>query len=274
MNSSDYIKKIIPRSFLKSLVVNICDHCNLNCINCDHFSPIAKDSFEDPDSIEKDLRRMRELIGDKVGIVAIMGGEPLLHPEVKRILSDARVIFPDVKVWLSTNGLLLRDQDEDFWKICREYDIELSVTKYPVIFDYEGIKKKAESKEVKFSYISGDCEVKTSYHIPLDLSGMQDGTESFLNCFHSNDMCNMLSKGRLYTCTIAPSIHIFNEHFGASIPMTEKDGIDIYGIGSGEELFEALSRPMPVCRFCDVRNRTFGHKWEQSKGSIAEWTMA
>lgn len=123
-----------------------------------------------------------------------------------------------------------------------------------------------------FYYHGGETE-KTLGHYPLDIEGKQDAFDSFIHCFHANNGCNMLNDGRLYTCTVAPNIPIFSKRYGLDIPFTEDDGIDIYTIKNKKILFEYLSRPMPICRYCNVRKRTFNHSWERSKGEMQEWTL-
>jgi len=80
---------------------------------------------------------MSILLNGNVKRIGVMGGEPLLHPELKQILISARVYFPDTLIQLVTNGLLLLRQDEEFWQICRENNITLVNTRYPINLDYE-----------------------------------------------------------------------------------------------------------------------------------------
>lgn len=268
------IKRVTPKTKLKALVVNICDHCNLNCRGCDHFSPIAEKRFIDKEQINKDLRQIRTILNQDrdIEIISVLGGEPLLHPDLISILKQTREIFPATDIWLSTNGILLLNQTEEFWMCCRENKITINVTKYPVNFAYEKAEALAKEKGVTYSYYHGGKIEKTLGHYPLDVTGSQDAVESFMHCFHANGECNMLNEGRLYTCTMAPCLPIFCKKYGAEIPLTEEDGIDIYSITSKRELFELLSRPMPVCSYCKVKSRTFGHPWEQSERRIEEWT--
>ena len=267
------MKRLTPRSWLKVLVVNICDHCNLNCRGCDHFSPIAEKRFVSTDRLEKDLMRIKDILGENIGIISIMGGEPLLHPDLESILERAREIFPSTAIWLSTNGLLLLNQRDSFWKCCGGANhIVLNVTKYPLEFDYDKAERTAREHGVEYRYYNKGTVEKTMGHYPLDVSGSHDPADSFMHCFHANNECNMLSEGRLYTCTIAPNIPIFNQRYGKHIPLTGEDGIDIYSVSGKRELFERLSRPMPICRFCDVRHRTYEHDWGRSEGEMAEWT--
>lgn len=144
------------------------------------------------------------------------------------------------------------------------------MTKYPINVDYAEIEKKASNENVILNYYGGGETIKTLYHIPLNLNGNGDCTYNFMNCTHAQE-CAMLSEGRIFPCTVAPNIHIFNEKFGYSIPVTEYDGIDIYKIENGQNLLMELSKPIPFCRFCNVKGRTFGHTWHRTAEDIKEW---
>lgn len=43
-------------------IVDIVDHCNLNCKCCGHFSPLAPKGFLDINTFERDLKRLHELL--------------------------------------------------------------------------------------------------------------------------------------------------------------------------------------------------------------------
>lgn len=47
-------------------IVDIVDHCNLNCKGCGHFSPLAPKSFLDIETFENDLRRLNELLNGNI----------------------------------------------------------------------------------------------------------------------------------------------------------------------------------------------------------------
>lgn len=256
--------------------INFCaplaEHCNLKCRGCDHFAPLAEPEFADLAAFERDFARMSSLLNGKAMKIGLMGGEPLLNPRVAEYLPIARRYFRTTKIRVVTNGLLLLKQNEDFWKACRENGIMIEVTRYPINLDFDRMKRVAQSEGVSLSFYgtSGD-EVKTSYHLPLDLEGGQDIRKSFIQCSHANSMI-FLKKGRLYTCTIAPNIHHFSRFFGVGIRESSADSIDIHEAGSAQELFRFLSEPIPLCRYCLVEKRTFGHPWKRSRREIREWT--
>lgn len=255
--------------------VNITKHCNLNCKGCDHFAPLGTASdCMDFYTYQRDMQRIVELFGEKANEIHILGGEPLLHPEVEKFLQTARAIFPTARICLDTNGTLLPRMGENFWALCKEHRIVIEPTIYPVSTDYEKLKRIAQQHRVEYHYLQTNKPGghHTLWKCPLDLTGGQDPRESFQNCSNAN-RCITLESGRLYTCSIASNMYLFNRFFKREyIKFCEQDGIDIYRANSAEEIFSYLAKSMPVCRYCDIKHRTFDHPWEVSKKEISEWS--
>jgi ABC-2 type transport system ATP-binding protein len=60
-----------------------------------HFSQLCNDeSFLNIESFENDCQRLAELSGGIFADIRILGGEPLLHPDVNQILKTVRSFFP------------------------------------------------------------------------------------------------------------------------------------------------------------------------------------
>ena len=74
--------------------------CNLACTYCNEF-----DDVSDPVSIEEMLRRIDHLGRLGTSVITISGGEPLLHPELDRII--ARIRQTGAIAGMITNGYLL-----------------------------------------------------------------------------------------------------------------------------------------------------------------------
>ena len=68
-------------------IVDIVDHCNLNCKCCGHFSPLAQKSFLDKETFEKDICRLYELLNGNIHCLELMGGEALLHPQLEDFIT-------------------------------------------------------------------------------------------------------------------------------------------------------------------------------------------
>lgn len=260
-------KELIP-----ILHIHLTDHCNLNCKGCDNFSPLSPEVFADIDVVERDCARISGLSNGKVSEIQLLGGEPLLHPDVVSFMEVVHKYFPDVSIKLVTNGVLLLKQQDDFWEGCRNNNIEIVVTKYPIKLDHDAIEQCAKDKGVSFTYYGSTGSVeKTMQCAPLDLAGKQDPCDSFLRC-NSANRCISLDNGKIYTCSLIPYVKYFNAHFNKDLEVTEKDYIDIYKAESIREILEFVSKPMPFCRYCNRKGIIWDVGYGISKKDISEWT--
>ena len=107
----------------------------------------------------------------------------------------------------------------------------------------------------------------------MDPEGGANPEESFFSCFLASGDCVTLRNGRLYPCSTAGCINRFSKRFGEIIPETSEDSIDIFEAKNTREILNFLSKPIPMCRYCDVKNRTKNNPWSYGKdaGEITEW---
>jgi hypothetical protein len=54
---------------------------------------------------------------------------------------------------------------------------------------------------------------------------------------------------------------------------SDADTVDIHKVRSGQEILEFVAKPVPFCRFCDVKRRTYDNPWRTSKREISEWVI-
>lgn len=268
----DQILRFVPRPHMEYLIFNILDHCNLNCKGCDHFACIADPYIVPSQIVNKDVKRMAELFhNDYIAQIAIMGGEPLLHPELLEILKSVRENFPYAIIRLTTNGLFLLKQNDEFWRVCREQDITIVNTKYPINLDYRSMKRKCAEERVKFVFFegTGDDTVKTMSKKTISLAGTEDPVKRFAECNVSN-FGNFVMEGKLYGCPFCcQSYRIFNKKFNQNLRLTENDYLDIYQAQDMQEVLDFAAKPKQYCRYCSDLVRWF--EWEQSKKDISEW---
>jgi MoaA/NifB/PqqE/SkfB family radical SAM enzyme len=74
--------------------------CNLSCKYCNEY-----DDFSAPIPTEEMIRRIDRLAYLGTSIITISGGEPLLHPEIEKIIS--RIRYHGIIAGIITNGYLL-----------------------------------------------------------------------------------------------------------------------------------------------------------------------
>lgn len=264
------IKKLAAAEF--RFEVNIVKHCNLNCKGCNHFSPLASNDFMSLAVYQKDIFRLAELFGHQAQRIFLLGGEPLLHPDIIGFLKSSREAFQETDISVVTNGILLPKMSTNFWEACRQYKIAIAVTQYPIALDYEAIRNIAASYNVDYRFFGGtETGSRTLWFEPLNLAGDSSIPKEFSQCTQANQ-CITLENGRLYTCILPPNISSFNRYFNKNLEVTDQDGIDIYHASSSEEILEFLCRPIPFCRYCAWEKHTWDHPWGVSQRDIREWS--
>jgi hypothetical protein len=267
-------KKRFTRAALKKrktllFQVQLCDHCNLNCKGCGAFSPLADERYLDTASYEKDCARLSALSGGIVEYIDLLGGEPLLHPEIVKIIEITRKYF-NGPVNIVTNGIKLQSMPPEFWNACCKNDINVIISGYPIKIDIEKIKEMAAECNVNVE-IRGFVNKLTIWNkFPYDLSGKQNAMRNFLSCLSSN-FCLVLKNGKIATCGLVFTIPYFNKHFNTGIEVSDENSIDIYKAKDLDEILDFVSRPIPLCRYCNLKKIKRGIKWETSKKEITEW---
>lgn len=256
--------------------VNLADHCNLNCQMCDHFSQLAKPRFLDIEVFRRDMERLAELSENHIDILKLQGGEPLLHKDVNQFVEISRRLFPRATIFFFTNGLLLLKSEHspngNFWQCCKDNDVTIEFTTYPINIDIEAIEAKAKEYDVKMQVFAevADRQRGTKYSVkhPFDLAGLREPYE-FISCYHFNETITLID-GRLYTCSIMPYAHYFNEAFDQKLVVTDSDSIDIYTAENYDELADFVARRTDFCRYCDIAHRRIV-KWARSDKSMEEY---
>jgi hypothetical protein len=248
---------------LAYIETHLVDHCNLNCKGCYHFSPLSKKNFIVFNTFKKDFQRLRTLFDD-IKMIRLMGGEPLLHPDLQQFLECARYNFPNSTICLVTNGILLNNQKDAFWKTCNRNNIVIQVTSYPIKLNIDSVKEKTERFQARLELSS----LITHFGKNINANGDSDPTLSFRNC-RLRFNCPNLRDGNVYLCWFTPLVHIFSDFFKKRINIEKSDYINIHEDISAYDIFEFLRHPTPMCKWCLYDWPYDG--WEISKKSIIEW---
>lgn len=251
---------------------HLVEHCNLNCKGCNHFSPLAEEGYLSLEELDREMKQLSGIFHHKAGDIRMLGGEPLLHPEIDECFRIVRSYWSDSQVRLLTNGTLLDRQKESFWDSCRENDIIITPTKYPVGIDYDALEELAKSKGVKYDYFNDTGVVKTLYKLPVTLEPVNDARTSFFKCGMANYSV-FLRDGRLYPCCVIPNVCHFNKYFDKNLKITDKDSIDIFSGVTEDDIYDFLQNPVPFCAYCDSERKVFGIDWCASERKIDEWIV-
>ena len=232
---------IRKRTFLKSIEFQIVDHCNLNCRGCAHFSNISGENYTDARVMVKSMDQLNRHIG-YVYSVALMGGEPLLHPDIVDMIEYTRDRFPISEIRIVTNGLLLDRMPKEFYKACRRNRILIYISKYPPI-----VKKLPKIEKILSAYgiryfISSTVR---KFSANLRPERVTDSGEAFEHC--GRKTCTIIKDDRIYLCPISAFVDKFNKRFNTDIPVS--DGLNLYSCTT-KELRRYLKQPAETCRYC------------------------
>ena len=253
---------------IRYLETHIVDHCNLKCASCLHFSCLVeKPYFKDLESFEREAKRISEVCGDTNDIMYnILGGEPLLHPEVHKFPKIVRKYMPGADIVITTNGTLLNKLTDEQIDEINEVNTLMSVSNYHIV-DFEEVSKKFR----RFSLMPREQMYSTCF----DLHGKQDPVNSYVHCDQQHkDLqwgCAVLRDGKLYPCPPSAYMDVFMNYFHLDLPEFREQGIDIFR-HSAEEIDKYLNEPTSACIYCKTTERYATMKdFEISKKDIREW---
>ena len=249
---------------------DIVSYCNLNCCCCGHFSPIAEKTIMPLNVFKSDCKRLAVLTGGKIGKFVLLGGEPLLHPDIEVFMQYAYSLFV-AEFSIDTNGILLDKMPLSFWNSCKKYNFTINITRYPLNINYKLLVEIGLSHEVKVNIIgfSNGKEPRKWFHNYRDVNGMQNIRENFIKCQWHNK-CMNIYYGKTATCVLPLLIHHYNKEYGDTFLVNNNDYIDIYKVNSLEELIEKISKPIPFCRYC-LPGTEQEIKWQKSNKNKSEW---
>ena len=147
-----------------SVEYSLTEHCNISCHACAHASPLLAKKFADLSDFTRDFEALAEVFHSRE--LRIVGGEPLLHPELLAFLREGRRIGIADTIVVYTNGVLLHRMPDEFWRLidklhvsvypgvrrrldeedcarlCRTHDVELCIERFRT-FDQTLISKRS-----------------------------------------------------------------------------------------------------------------------------------
>jgi organic radical activating enzyme len=94
------VKLVIP--YTEIMVTQV---CNLSCQGCSTYSDIAHKGYVSWSEGEKQLKSWLNRVD--FSHIGIMGGEPLVNPQISSWIKGIRNLMPDTTIRFPTNGILL-----------------------------------------------------------------------------------------------------------------------------------------------------------------------
>jgi sulfatase maturation enzyme AslB (radical SAM superfamily) len=255
---------------LEFLEVMLIRTCNLSCQGCTTFSDLKYQGYitwaQGRAWLEPWIKRI-ELEG-----IGIMGGEPLINPEIREWLTGLRELMPNTQIRFNTNGLLLEKHwdvvdllqqlGNTVFKISQHvYTPELEKTIQRVFDSYDwqpveeyGLKRWQGANQNRFQIAQPKKFLKTFRNDYADMAPHNnDPRAAFDLCIQKR--CPMLHNGRLYKCGTVGLTPELLERYGRPnwdqwqpylVPGLAPDCSD----AELEQYIQNFGKPHSLCRQC------------------------
>ena len=229
----------------RKLEINAVEHCNLSCRSCSHLSPVQPRYAVDPDEVHRDLR----LLGRHYHArwLRLVGGEPLLHPDLPRLLEAIRSSGVADRTVVVTNGVLLPRVQNLVWASVDRIDVSQYPGKRLGDTDVERCKQLARRHGVRiyFDYVD---EFRVSYsESGANSEALVDRIYSACAIAHEL-ACHTVARGYFYKCPQSYFLPRTIPGVGAS---SDRLAIsDRPELGAELRAFLAIRKPLAACRNC------------------------
>lgn len=237
--------------------INVVDDCNLRCRSCSHLSPVMPRSALEPGDVGRDLGRLARVYHARV--VRLLGGEPLLHPQLLEMIEVVRASGICDLVRLCTNGVLLSHASADLWAALDEIVISSYPGFEPSESEWEAIEARASEHDTVVTLNHVD-RFRYSYS-EQPTTDSELSAQVFATCHIAHVWrCHTLAEGRLYRC--GQSLYL-----PPMLGLERGPSFDVEG--SLDELLAFLEapEPLPACRSClGSVGRRFPHVQMRSGG--------
>jgi hypothetical protein len=182
---------------VESVELHVVEHCNLRCAQCCNVSPYLPSRTLTVEEIGATCERLRDAVRPQV--LKIMGGEPLLHPDVGGLLRAVRASRVAPRVRLFTNGLLLRSLDDASFA---ELD-ELTVSSYASAPVRPEILAETEARARRYDVVLNIKHVASFSTVLSSVSrSPADARVTYDTCWLRH-RCLVVRDGVFYKCTRA-----------------------------------------------------------------------
>jgi hypothetical protein len=231
----------------EGLELNAAVHCNLRCRSCSHLSPLYKRDFADPVATFDTLSLLSRSY--HASFTKILGGEPLLHPDLLGLIEAVRSSRISDTVLVCTNGILLGRAPVAFWQAVDSVEVSMYPGHTLPTSDIRGFQALAREHDV---------ELVVNHYGHFRVAYAERGTSSgplvqriFDTCKVANLwLAHTVHRGWLFRC---PQSVFLPEQLSDERWDAHEDAIEIDGTpGFRDRLFAFLTRtsPLRACGHC------------------------
>lgn len=236
LDLSDWGDVIMPH-----VELHISDKCNLNCKGCTHFSPLFSEVGANLKQKMDDIKSLKTLFSD-IFRIDILGGEPLLNPELKEYVIELRQLLPKTFIQIYTNGLLIPKLQSDVLQAIVDNNIGICISEYYPTHQMIGKIREILDKYY-IRYRIAEYDSKQLFNTPISLSMDSKYPQKCIS-----NGCITISDGMIARCPTLMYVSKFNEYFNQHLPI---DGIHkISEYTNGKELLADMKKKVPLCKHC------------------------
>ena len=264
-SNSDILKEFTAIEFPLSY------HCNFCCAYCSHYSTIAPEYLLPLDIFKRDIKRMSKILNGRINTLRLLGGEPLLNPNIEKMMILSAEYFPDAVKNIGSNGLLLKDMPQSFWNTLKETGFKIEVSTYYKYPDYYNITQYDKMKNEHGEYIHFSRGVNEFRLANLDNNPKSEDDYNFELC-EKKYACTQIDNGKLSMCAPMAYVKFFNAKFkDYAVKIPDNHFLDIYKISSLEEILSYFKEPKDFCRYCHMGHNQEHRPWTITKRDVSEW---
>lgn len=183
--------------------IHIAHKCNLKCPSCLHFS--NSDQYIDFVSLlefEENLKILKQKLTEfeiELKMLQLLGGEPLLNENLYEYFKISRIYFPDIKISIVTNGILIPNFP-DLFEMLEKYRILLIISNHLKKDNKEYAEEMTKKYNFEFWYFDftdGWCKKYTGINENIKPLDGNNAKMAFDSCPHK---CIQLFENKLYKC--------------------------------------------------------------------------
>jgi Radical SAM superfamily len=257
---------------VEAFELHVTEHCNLRCANCCNLSPLVPEKFLTVEETRALCERMsRVLIAD---VFKIMGGEPLLHPDIAGVLRAVRSTPIGDRVRLFTNGLLLPSMSEAFWEALDE----LTISDYSSARLKPAVLELAAKQSARHGFVLNVKPVNEFSQV-LSPHFRPEVQQTFERCWLRH-RCLIVRGGRFYMCTRAAYAadfiaHAAHEEAPAGFDRSG-DGVplDAPDLLATLESYLNRTKPLGACNYCFGSDGAVEPHYQLKRAEVANGVLS
>lgn len=180
------------------------DHCNLNCLNCNHHSLFFKKS-EYPASDY--IPHIDEMIKRNIHFseIGVLGGEPFLHSNIVEFVNQLKSKY-DKKIIVTTNGFWLGKNYSKYEKLFSQVG-RMFISIYPPIEAAIGKDKIHKIIEDIRSEYQLDIQLRDNIRAFMEIEFTSTPNIPTSFCSAQANCTNLLPNGKLARCGVGAYAH-------------------------------------------------------------------